>query len=305
MAASIRIGTRDSALAQWQAENVQLRLNQLGHSSELVFIKSKGDLNRDQPLHQLGGVGVFTKALDDALLNNEIDLAVHSLKDVPTLPHHELQQAAVLERHAYHDVLIGKSNFDFLESGAPATIGTGSIRRKAQWLHRYPNHQIVGIRGNVGTRLDKVKNGNMDATILSEAGLERLNIQPSPLMQLDWMIPAPAQGVIGLFCRKNDTLTYEKVHALNHRPTSLTSQAERALLRELEGGCSAPIGALAKIEGSHIDLTAILLSIDGKDAIQRSKRLALSEVNQIGKALADEIKNHGGEAILNVLKAND
>jgi hydroxymethylbilane synthase len=305
MPSSIRIGTRDSFLAKWQAEHVQQLLAAQRLSSELVFIKSKGDLNRDQPLHQLGAIGVFTKALDDALLNNEIDLAVHSLKDVPTLPHEDLHQAAVLKRTSFYDVLIGRKHLDFIDdTSLPATIATGSIRRKAQWLLRFPHHRIVDIRGNVDTRLKKLKTENIDATILSEAGLTRLNIQPTPRVQLDWMVPAPAQGVIGLFCRKQDSQLHHQLAPLNDRNTALSSLVERQLLRELEGGCSAPIGALATIDGNWVTLTAILVSLDGKQSVLMNETAERSKAETLGKLLATEMLKRGGKNILNTLKNN-
>ncbi|NBS19897.1 MAG: hydroxymethylbilane synthase, partial [Flavobacteriia bacterium] len=191
----LRIGTRDSPLALWQAKKVGALLEAKQINTRLVPTKSEGDLNTTQPIYAMGIQGVFTKALDIALLENKIDLAVHSLKDVPTQLPKGLILAAVLERGSVTDVLV-QTHKTSLEN--QATIATGSLRRKAQWLHRYPQHHMVDLRGNVQTRMDKLFSSNWEGAIFAKAGLERVELLGSHYHELDWMIPAPAQGAIGV-----------------------------------------------------------------------------------------------------------
>ncbi len=191
----IRIGTRDSQLATWQATQVAEKLQKLGYDTELIFVKSEGDIDRTTPLTEMGGKGVFTKALDDAQLNNEIDIAVHSFKDLPTENPLPLKVAAILERADPRDSLVAPDGIDFLDDpDYKATIATSSNRRRAQWLNRYPQHQIVNIRGNVNTRLEKVKNKDWDGAIFAASGLLRIDLGHHISQYLDWMIPAAAQG---------------------------------------------------------------------------------------------------------------
>ena len=195
MQKTIRIGTRDSQLAMWQANKVRKQLEELEYKCEIVPIKSTGDLVLDKPLYELGITGIFTKNLDIAMLNGDIDIAVHSLKDVPTVLPEGIIQAAVLKRANYNDILVLKDNEEFF--GQPnGVIATGSLRRKAQWLNRYPTHEVVGLRGNVNTRLEKLENNDWDGAVFAAAGLERLGKRPEGAINLSWMIPAPAQGAI-------------------------------------------------------------------------------------------------------------
>ena len=201
----IRIGTRESQLAVWQATAVQQLLAANGFESELVYIKSEGDIDLETPLYEMGVQGIFTRSLDIALLNNKIDIAVHSMKDVPVQLAKGIIQAAVLKRASYKDLLVYKEDDSFLQDkDSAAVIATSSIRRKAQWLHRYPNHTIENLRGNVNTRLQKVKENNWQGAIFAAAGLERINLRPQNCIELDWMLPAPAQGAIMVVCREDD-----------------------------------------------------------------------------------------------------
>src|SRR5919112_5196615 len=210
MAAPLRIGTRESQLAVWQATLVQNLLKDAGISSELIYIKSEGDIDTVTPLYQLGVQGVFTKTLDAALLSKRIDLAVHSMKDVPTLLAQGIQQAAVLKRASYKDIFVYKHEANFLKDPySTATIATSSIRRKAQWLHRYPNHRFENLRGNVNTRLRKVAEQHWAGAIFAAAGLERIALRPQNAVNLEWMLPAPAQGAIMVVCRTDDTAALE------------------------------------------------------------------------------------------------
>src|SRR5438045_1616543 len=212
----LKIGTRESELAVWQATQVQTLLNENGVSSELVYIKSEGDVDTVTPLYELGVQGIFTKTLDAALLNKKIDIAVHSMKDVPTQLAIGIRQAAVLKRASYKDILVYKGDKDFLENkNSAATIATSSIRRIAQWLNRYPNHSIENLRGNVNTRLKKVGENNWNGAIFAAAGLERINLRPENSVDLDWMLPAPAQGAIMVVCREDDPVSFEACKNFN------------------------------------------------------------------------------------------
>src|SRR5258705_700590 len=193
----IRIGTRDSQLAAWQATQVKELLARYGLASELVYIKSEGDIDLKTPLYEMGVQGIFTKSLDIALLNNKIDIAVHSMKDVPVQLAKGIVQAAILKRASYKDLFVYRETDFFLnDPSSKDVIATSSIRRKAQWLHRYPNHVIANLRGNINTRLQKVKDNNWQGAIFAAAGLERINLRPQNCIELDWMLPAPAQGAI-------------------------------------------------------------------------------------------------------------
>lgn len=291
----LRIGTRDSELALWQAITVQKGLESLGYSCELVPVKATGDLVLDKPLYELGVTGIFTKTLDVALLKGEIDLAVHSLKDVPTLLPEGLEQAAVLPRANPMDILVHKGT-DFLNEDG--VVATGSLRRKAQWLRRYPQHEIVDLRGNVNTRLQKLKDENWNAAIFAAAGLERINLLPRNHHFLHWMLPAPAQGAMAVVVRSEDSDCKKAVLPLNHHDSALCTAVEREFLRELEGGCSAPIGALASISDNQMQLRAGLFALDGSEAILIDREVDRSKMKGFGKRCAQEVLSNGGEALM-------
>ncbi|MDZ7658196.1 hydroxymethylbilane synthase [Fodinibius sp.] len=257
---TIRIGTRDSQLATWQAEKVARELQKLGHDTELIFVKSEGDLDLTTPLTEMGGKGVFTKALDDAQLNDEIDIAVHSFKDLPTENPLPLKVAAIMERADARDSLVAPDGTDFLEDpDYKATIATSSNRRRAQWLNRYPHHEIVNIRGNVNTRLEKVKNKDWDGAIFAAAGLERIDLGHHISEYLDWMVSAAAQGAMAVMIREDDSEMEEIVSQLNHDETALCTTIERDFLHDMEAGCSAPVGAYAYIEDEKVHFKAVAL----------------------------------------------
>ena len=256
----IRIGTRDSQLALWQAHTVENQLQALGYKTQIVPVKSVGDLKLDTPLYELGITGIFTKTLDVAMLNNTVDIAVHSLKDVPTALPKGIVQSAVLKRANTLDILVTKEIIDYKK---PLTIATGSLRRKAQWLHKYPTHTVVNLRGNVNTRLQKLQDNSWQGAIFAKAGLERIDVLPSRYTSLDWMTPAPAQGAMTIVALEKDPFCIEAAQKLNDTPSQICTQIERDFLRTLEGGCTAPIGALAKIEGDTIEYKGCLLSLDG------------------------------------------
>ena len=299
MSKVIRIGTRDSELALWQATTVQEQLDALGHDTQLIPVKSTGDLVLDKPLYELGITGIFTKTLDVALLKGEIDIAVHSLKDVPTQLPKGVVQAAVLPRAASNDVLVHLGT-DFLEG--EGTIATGSLRRKAQWLHRYPQHKVVDLRGNVNTRLLKLIEKGWNGAIFAQAGLERIKLLPKDAVILDWMLPAPAQGAMVVVALQKDSETVDKVSQLNHEESALATTIERQFLRTLEGGCTAPIGALAKIKDKTVYFKGSLHSLDGKQKIAVDKNCVVSQSENFGKDCALELLDSGGAALMESIK---
>jgi hydroxymethylbilane synthase len=308
----IKIGTRDSELALWQAKTVDKLLNDLGHKTEIIAVKAQGDLLLDKPLYELGITGIFTKTLDIAMINGEIDIAVHSMKDVPTALPIGMMQAAVLKRANEKDILVYNNNLDFFENSG--IIATGSLRRQAMWLNKYPNHQVVDLRGNVNTRMSKLKENGWDGAIFAAAGLERLgfisgNEIKSPSFggvgeALDWMIPAPAQGAMVIHAMQNDEFCKEAVAELNDLETDICTYIERQFLRTLEGGCTAPIGAFAKFNEADdtISFKGILLSIDGKQKIEVEKFVDISEWKKLGYNLAQEILNNGGTELMKSIK---
>ena len=295
---NIRIGTRASKLAVWQAEQVQSLLQTINISSSIIKIKSSGDKDLSKPVYELGITGVFTKEIDLALLNNEIDIAVHSLKDVPTKLPLGVMQGAVLQRGSELDVII--PNKALKSKGN--TIATGSLRRKAQWLNKFNTDNIVEIRGNVQTRLRKLDENNWNGTIMAKAGLERLDILPKDYQDLSWMIPAPAQGAISVQNLTINSSITEVLKQINHVETELCTNIERSFLNKLEGGCTAPIGAHAKIVNNSVVFRGVLLSVDGKEKIEVNEVHKLDKIEDLGEKLAKKIISLGGNRILNSLK---
>jgi hydroxymethylbilane synthase len=308
----IRIGTRDSELALWQAHTVQQQLHDLGYKTEIVAVKSQGDILLDKPLYELGITGIFTKTLDIAMLNGQVDIAVHSMKDVPTALPIGIVQAAVLERADVADILAHKGGLTFLEQNA--IIATGSLRRQAQWLNKYPNHTVVDLRGNVNTRLQKLTDNEWNGAVFAAAGLERLGFISdktikSPTFEgigevLDWMIPAPAQGAMVVLAMADDAFTLDALSQLNHIETEICTYIERQFLRTLEGGCTAPIGAIATYneEADRFNFTGVLLSIDGKQKLEIHKTVDVSQWKKLGYELAQEILAQGGTALMAEIK---
>ena len=296
---NIRIGTRASKLAVWQAEQVQSLLQTINISSSIIKIKSSGDKDLSKPVYELGITGVFTKEIDLALLNNEIDVAVHSLKDVPTKLPLGVMQGAVLQRGSELDVIIPNKALKSKEN----TIATGSLRRKAQWLNKFKTDNIVEIRGNVQTRLRKLNENNWNGTIMAKAGLERLDILPIDFQDLNWMVPAPAQGAISVQNLTLNSSIAEVLKQINHVETELCTNVERSFLNKLEGGCTAPIGAHAKIVNDSIIFRGVLLSVDGKDKIEINEVHKLEKNDDLGERLAKKIISQGGDRIFNSLKS--
>jgi hydroxymethylbilane synthase len=323
MTQPLRIGTRDSQLAVWQATLVQQQLRQRGVAAELIYIKSDGDIDLVTPLYELGVQGIFTKTLDAALLSNRIDIAVHSMKDVPTQLAKGLQQAAVLPRASYKDILVYKGDKNaLLESVgyvngkwsaagnngsltihySPLTIATSSVRRKAQWLNRYPAHVLDNLRGNVNTRLRKLEESNWNGAIFAGAGLERIELRPENSIDLDWMLPAPSQGAIMIACRENDTAVLETVEPLNDSNTAICTRIEKDFLRVLMGGCSTPISALAIINNDKLLFRGNILSLDGQEKAEIESEVPLSKSDGLGERSARTLLENGGEKIIQSIR---
>lgn len=324
----IRIGTRESQLAVWQATLVQSLLKEYGFPSELVYIKSEGDIDLKTPLYEMGVQGIFTRSLDIALLSDKIDIAVHSMKDVPTQLPKGIVQAAVLERANYKDLFVvngewssmvyGESSMkDAIKFGqpftidgdpeqsrrAPFTIATSSIRRRAQWLNRYPDHVLENMRGNVNTRLRKVAESNWNGAIFAAAGLERISLRPENSFELDWMLPAPAQGAIMVVCRDEDFFCLDACENFDHIDTQLCTKIERDFLRTLLGGCTTPISALAIVKDGQVHFKGSLLSVDGKEKFETEAVEGTFEGYDLGVRCANEILKQGGKKIIDQINA--
>ena len=296
----IRIGTRNSPLAMWQAKEVEQKLQNLGYETVLVPVLSSGDKNLNQPLYSLGITGVFTKDLDIALLNNEIDIAVHSLKDVPTILPQNIEVSAVLERDFPQDVLVRKSsskNKDLSE----LKIATSSLRRRAFWSEKFPNTQFSDIRGNVQTRLKKLEEGDFDATLFSLAGIKRMEMELEYEM-LDFMISAPSQGVVAISSRVDDVETKAILQKINHKTTQICVEIERNFLRTLEGGCTAPIGAIAVFEENKINFFGRLNSLDGSKTINVVEEFEYDDSENYGKKFAEFVLENGGKEMMEEIK---
>ncbi|MEM1001765.1 MAG: hydroxymethylbilane synthase [Bacteroidota bacterium] len=304
MSRVIRIGTRDSQLALWQAKTVQSQIEAFGHKTVLVPVKSTGDIVLDKPLYELGITGIFTKTLDIAILNEDIDIAVHSLKDVPTVLPKGIVQAAVLKRGNVSDTLVFKNNEEFL-SAKNAIIATGSLRRKAQWLNRYPTHEVVGLRGNVNSRLQKLEENNWNGAIFAAAGIGRLGLTPKNSVKLDWMIPAPAQGAVMVAALERDDEILSICTEINDEETEICTSIERKFLNLLEGGCTAPIGALAKIRNEEVQFKGILLSKDGTKKIEVSRTKPLGKHHDIAEFCSEFIINRGGKTLIDQTQRKD
>ncbi|MBP7555804.1 MAG: hydroxymethylbilane synthase [Chitinophagaceae bacterium] len=290
MIKNVRTGTRESPLAMAQAHiAAALIRGRSVYEPVITGIRSMGDKNLITPLYEMGVEGVFTRELDSALLNHEIDIAVHSYKDVPTIPAAGLCVAAVLERATALDVLVFRNEESRLRlrRNAPVHIASSSIRRKAQWLHRYPQSVLYNIRGNVGTRLHKLQDAHWDGAIFAAAGLERLQLSESdtgPCELLHWMLPAPAQGAIAILCREDDEAMQQLCALLNHTPSRICTETEKLFLRQLGGGCSTPVAAFATITGNTLTLNGNITAIDGSHQLT----VQLSGITTEYKVLASE-----------------
>ena len=299
---ALRIGTRGSPLALWQANHVADRLRPViePRPVELVLIETDGDRIQDKALSQMGGFGVFTKAIQDALLEKRIDAAVHSLKDLPTLPVIGLKLAAVPPRGPTGDALVSHKHKRFADLPQGAVIGTSSLRRRSQLLNERPDLKLIDLRGNVDTRLRKLLEQELDGIILAEAGLHRLGLGTHITEILDpkWMLPAVGQGAIGLECREDDAETCRFVEALTDMPTWNAVLAERAMLYALGGGCLVPIGSYTQIAGGVLTLRGTVLSPDGKRRIVDTHCGPSDKPLGIGNELAAKLLMAGARELL-------
>lgn len=331
----IRIGTRESQLAIWQAAQVKELLAQHGSESELVFIKSEGDIDLVTPLYEIGVQGIFTRSLDAALLSNKIDVAVHSMKDVPVQLAKGIRQSAVLERGSHKDILVPHPDLPdvsdilaqgviahhvtFTQTGSKiketeqityedtgetvhAVIATSSIRRTAQWSRKYPYHKIENLRGNVNTRLRKLKESNWHGAIFAAAGLERVGLRPENAIELDWMLPAPAQGAIMVVCREDDEKTFESCLPLNDEATALCTKIERDFLSALLGGCSTPISALAEIKDGELHFNGNIVSPDSYHIAQCASTCPVTDARDLGFIAAKNILKDGGQTLMDKIR---
>lgn len=314
-----KIGTRDSQLALWQANWTKDLLSKNGVQTQLVPVKSEGDIDLVTPLYEMGVQGIFTKTLDVAMLKGDIDIAVHSMKDVPTQLPKGIIQAAVLPRANFGDVLVlndqlanNKCNAqigevdDSFHATLNLVIATSSVRRRAQWLNRFPNHNLESLRGNVNSRLRKVYESEWNGAIFAKAGLERIGVLPSNAVDINWMLPAPAQGAVVVVVREDNKALVELVKQLNDPATALCTKIERDFLRTLMGGCTTPISALARVEDGHVHFIGQLMSLDGKEKIEVKRILPLTStennIENIGVEAGLEILANGGAPIIEKIK---
>ncbi len=299
---SIKIGTRNSPLAMWQAREVARNLQNLNYTTDIVPVLATGDKNLNQPLYKLGITGIFTKDLDLALLNNEIDIAVHSLKDIPTELPENIEIIAVLERDYPQDVLVRKKDAQNLELH-DLKIATSSLRRRAFWCKEFPDTQFSDIRGNVQTRLNKLEENDFDATMFSLAAIERMGLDVH-YEHLPIMISAPAQGVVAI-CGRSDNAEIKEIFSdINHKPTQICVEIERNFLNTLEGGCTAPIGAFAEInERNEVRFIGRLCSLDGKNCIETDEIFEWNEHENFGKTLAQKVLENGGRELMHQIKS--
>ncbi|MCX6123087.1 MAG: hydroxymethylbilane synthase [Ignavibacteriales bacterium] len=306
---TIRIGTRSSELALWQTYHVKALLEARfpGLAIDVQKIKTTGDKILDAPLAKIGDKGLFTKELEIALLENRVDIAVHSFKDVPTLIPEGLLIAAVLEREDVHDVFITnpkKSHQTFVGIPLNAIIATGSLRRKCQLLNTRPDLQIVEIRGNLNTRMKKLDSSEWDGMILAQAGVTRLGwaSRITDILPLELMLPAVGQGALAIEIRIGDQRVQEMLRPLHDQTTAAAVTAERAFLHYLEGGCQIPIGAYGQINGNELRLNAVIGSLDGKRIVRGKKIGTIVDAEQIGIDLAKELFQQGGKEILEEIR---
>lgn len=294
-----KLGTRGSPLARWQAEWVAARLGDVHVDVELVLITTKGDVKAG-PLGQIGGEGLFTKEIQRALLEREIDFAVHSLKDLPTTPVEGLTLAAVPPREENSDVLVSKLAKSVAELPPNARIGTGSLRRKSQLLHQRPDLQVLEIRGNVETRLRKLDDGEYDAIVLAEAGLKRLGLADriTAVLPRDAMLPAVGQGALGIEARADDKHTLAALKQIDDDATHQAVVAERTLLATLRAGCLAPVGAWARTIGGELVLEAVVVAPDGSQRIAVRDAAPPTDAAALGKRAAEQLLAQGAEAII-------
>lgn len=297
----LRIGTRASQLALWQANWVKSELEKRYPALEVTLtkIKTMGDRILDVPLAQVGGKGLFVKEIEEAMLRGEIDIAVHSMKDVPTEFPEGLGLYCITEREDPRDAVVSRDlRFSQLPPGA--RIGTSALRRQAQLLHARPDLEMVTIRGNVETRIRKLDEENLDAVILAAAGLKRLGLadRVAEYLDVEFSIPAIGQGALGIECRLSDPLVTETIAFFDHSATSHAVRSERALLRRCQGGCQVPIAAHGTVRGNELRLVGFIAAVDGRESVRGEICGPLEQCENLGEELADRLLSRGGRAIL-------
>ncbi|PYU29349.1 MAG: hydroxymethylbilane synthase [Acidobacteria bacterium] len=297
---SLRIGTRGSALARWQAEFVRSGLARHGVAAELVIIRTSGDRDRQSSLRVIGGKSVFTKELEDALVEERIDLAVHSMKDMPVTLPAGLEISAICEREDVRDALISRDGLKLDQLPSGARIGTSSLRRQAQLRHYRGDLEMVEMRGNVDTRLAKLAQGDYHAIVLAKAGLDRLgkSEQISEIMSPEICLPAAGQGAIGIETRKREDEFSPAVRKLSHHLSRVAVEAERTVLAGLEGGCQVPIGAWARMESGSLRIDARVLSADGGESIRESRTGSCENATELGRSVAAALLDRGADRLL-------
>lgn len=302
MKETLRIATRQSPLALWQANFVKQALEQRFPelSVELVTMVTKGDIILDTPLAKIGGKGLFVKELELALLENRADLAVHSMKDVPMEFPEGLGLAVICQREDPRDAFVSNQYTSLSELPAGAIIGTSSLRRQCQLMARYPHLTVKSLRGNVGTRLSKLDNGEYDAIILASAGLIRLGLTERirSFISVDDSLPASGQGAVGIETRVNDERVLKYVNSLNHPETAYCVKAERAMNARLQGGCQVPIGAYATLHGDTIAMNALVGALDGSQIIRASGAASVMQAELLGVQIAEQLLAQGADKIL-------
>ena len=296
----LRIGTRASQLAKWQANWVAVQLRQQGVDAELVEITTSGDIQQSGPISAVGLQGVFTKEVQAAVISGEVDVAVHSLKDLPTESIEGLVLAAVPRREQVADALISNRFHSLADLPPSARVGTGSLRRQAQLKHLRPDLEIVGIRGNVDTRLRKLDDGEYEAILLAAAGLRRLGWDDriSDLLCPPQMLPAVGQGALGIECRDDDQVARMLLSSLDHTETHLATAAERAMLALLHGGCSAPVGAWGRVDEGRLMLDGLVASLNGTKVLRASAAGDLADAEQLGRQVAEALHSQGAAEII-------
>lgn len=302
MAKVLKIATRKSPLALWQAEYVRARLldEHPGLEVELITMSTKGDKILDTPLAKIGGKGLFVKELEQGMMAGDADIAVHSMKDVPMDLPEGLELPVICKREVSFDAFVSNhyAGFDALPKGA--IVGTSSLRRSSQLLHKRPDLEIHNLRGNVQTRLAKLDAGDFDAIILASAGLIRLGMENRIRRRIpaDFMLPAVGQGAVGIECRVGDEATRSLIDCLNDEPSNIRVSAERAFNHRLEGGCQVPIAAYAVLEGERIWLRGLVASADGRELLFAEDRAELADAETLGRKLAEELLQRGADRIL-------
>jgi len=296
------VGTRGSQLALWQAEWVQSQIRAIVPDVSVILkrIQTSGDKIQDVPLAKIGGKGLFVKEIEEALLRREIDLAVHSMKDVPSVLPEGLKIICVPEREDPRDALIARDGYSLEKLPVGARVGTSSLRRQAQLLHVRPDLEIAVLRGNVDTRLRKVRENHFDAIILAASGLKRLgwDQEVTEYLSVDVSLPAIGQGSLGLEGREEDRFVQDLVARFEHRPTRIAVTAERALLTRLEGGCQVPIAGYATLQGDTLTLDGLVASLDGKRYIRQVISGPAGEAGSLGARLAEQLLESGAKPIL-------